>query len=304
VRKSGIGWLVALVTLVCAMTVVASPAVAYEAKVPPWSICFNNEQAAETVASHMPLEPANGATVTAGTPVTFSGESTHALTFSVASSEALLSSPDIDSGSGSQSGAFNKFTSTKATATPRTIYWRASFAFTPGECESPSTFTTPVRTLVVAPSEAELATARRQQEEAAAAKKKLEEESIIPPATGSVSLDISTLDVKSTGVVARLTCTGTATCSGKLTLTAEIAGKGKRKRAKAATIGTAGFSIPAGETTAVELELSPTGRALLKTDHGRLNAVLTLLKSSPTPVQTHSENVRLVQEKVATSKKR
>jgi hypothetical protein len=134
------------------MTVSAVPAQALEYGLPPWLVCSDNKEAAEVGARYMPLEPANGATVPGGTPVTFSGESTHALTFNVASSEALVSSPDIDTGVGSQLGAFYRFTSTKAAAMPRTVYWTASFTFTPGDCESPSTFTTPVRTLVVAPS--------------------------------------------------------------------------------------------------------------------------------------------------------
>ncbi len=159
-----------VVVLVCAMAVLASPAYAVESKPPPWFICAEGVVTDEAVAHGMHLEPANGATVPVGTPVTFSGETKQALTFSVASSQALMSSPDIDSGMGSQSGAFYKFTSAKATATPRTIYWTASFTLTPEDCESPSTFTTPVRTLVVVPSEAELAAARKQQEEAAAKK--------------------------------------------------------------------------------------------------------------------------------------
>ncbi len=244
----------------------------------------------------MPLEPANGATVPAGTPVTFSGESNQALTFSVASSQALLSSPDIDSGMGSQSGAFNEFTSTKATATPRTIYWAASFTFIPEDCETPSTFTTPVRTLVVTPSEAELAAAKRQQEEAAAKKRQEEEAAAVTP-TGSVSLDGSTITVASSGEAAvKLACTGTATCAGKLTLTGKNTTK-KGKKAKTETIGTATFSIPTGKTATIELDLNAAGRALLGADHGRLSASLTILKSSPAPSQTHAENVRLVQKK-------
>jgi hypothetical protein len=155
--QSCVRWLVAVGALSCSMTVLASPAVAYEIGKPsPSLICLTAKHAAEVGVEHLALEPANGATVPAGTSVAFSAEPLlkNAPTFSIASSSALLSSPDIDSGMGSQSGAFYRFTSTKATATPRTIYWTASFTFTPDECESPSTFTTPVRTLVVAPSEA------------------------------------------------------------------------------------------------------------------------------------------------------
>jgi hypothetical protein len=201
----------------------------------------------------MRLEPANSATAQAGTPVTFSGESNQALTFSVASSQALLSSPDIDSGMGLQSGAFYKWTSARATATPRTIYWTASLTFTPDDCESPTTFTTPVHTLVVTPSEAEL-TAKRQQEEEAA-KKKLAEEAAAKKqeeeAVGSVILDGLIVHVENNREAAvKLTCSDIATCAGKLTLTANsMAGSGKARRARTETksIGTASFSIAARE---------------------------------------------------------
>jgi hypothetical protein len=309
--RSGIGWLLTLGALSCAMTIPAGLARALEYGGSPSLICADNKQSAEVGASHMPLEPANGATVPAGTPVTFSGESTYALTFSVASSEALLSSPDIDGGAGSQSGALYEFASTKATATPRTVYWTASFTFTPGDCESPSTFTTPVRTLIVAPTEAELAaTKMRQEEEAArknleaeAAAKKKEEEAA---AAASVVLDGLTVDVENSREAAvKLTCSDVATCAGKLTLTARgTTRKDRKTKAKATAIGTARFSIPAGKTTTVELALNAAGRALLGADHGRLSASLTVLRSSPAPSQTHTESVQLVQEKVVKGTKR
>jgi len=254
------------------------------------------------------LEPANGATVPAGTPVVFSAEPLlkNAPTFSVASSPALLSSPDIDSGTGSQSGAFYKFTSTKATATPRTIYWAASFTFTPEGCEGPSTFTTPSRTLMVVPSEAELAAAKRQQEEAAAkkrseeeaaTKKKREEEAAAP--TGSVLFVWSVgrgIKVQSGAAGFKVTCRGTATCSGKLTLMVKIPFK-KGKKTKTTTIGTTTFSVPPGKTATIKLELNAAGKALLSADHGRLGATLSILKSSPAPSQTHTDSVHLVQQK-------
>jgi hypothetical protein len=313
-KRCGVGWLVALGAVGFAMAVAAVPAQALEYGEAPWLVCADSKEAAEVGARYMPLEPANGATVPAGTPVTFSGESTHALTFSVASSEALLSSPDIDTGVGSQSGAFYRFTSTKATAAPRTIYWTASFTFTPEDCEGPSTFTTPVRTLVVAPSEAELAAAKRQQEEAAV-KRKQEEETVAnkkreeeqaAAVAGSVSLNGSTIMVNTSGkATVKLTCTGTGTCTGKLSLTSKVPlRKGKRAKTKTETLGTAGFSISRGKTASVEVPLNAAGRTLLGAAHGHLGAVLTILKSSPVPVQTATENVRLVQLKAAKAKRR
>jgi hypothetical protein len=90
-RCISVGWLVALGALGC-LVVPISPALGYTAD-PPSSalICVTARVGAELTVEHMHLEPANSATVPAGTPVTFSGESNRALTFNVASSQALLS---------------------------------------------------------------------------------------------------------------------------------------------------------------------------------------------------------------------
>jgi hypothetical protein len=268
---------------------------------PPWVICRSAWRAAQSATQAMRLEPANSATVPAGTPATFSGESNQALTFSVASSQALLSSPDIDSGMGLQSGAFYKWTSGKATATPRTIYWAASLTFTPEDCESPTTFTTPVHTLVVTPSEAEL-TAKRQQEDEAA-KKKLAEEAAAKKqeeeAVGSVILDGLIIEVENNREAAvELTCSDIATCAGKLTLTASSrSGSGKARRARTESIGTASFSIVAREQATVKFALDKAGRALLRAAHGHLSATLTIVRTAPLPSKTQIERVRLEQLK-------
>ena len=122
-----------------------------------------------------------------------------------------------------------------------------------------------------------------------------------PAATGSISLDGSSITVQSGGAAAvKLTCTGTATCTGKLTLTARTKGK---KKAKTETIGTASFSIPAGKTAAVKLALNATGRALLNAAHRHLSATLTILKASPSPTQTNTDSVHLTQQKATKAKK-
>lgn len=125
------------------------------------------------------------------------------------------------------------------------------------------------------------------------------------PATGSVSLDGSAIPVQSSGAAAvKLTCTGTVTCSGELTLTAKsTTKKGKKKKTKTTTIGTAGFSIPAGSTATVKLSLNGAGKALLKAAHGHLSATLTILKSSPSPTQTSTDSVHLSQQKASKAKK-
>jgi hypothetical protein len=137
--------------------------------------------------------------------------------------------------------------------------------------------------------------------------------SATPAASGSVSLTSTHITTTSSGEAAvKLSCKGTGTCRGKRTLTVRTqgmfekrgrSGKGGQRRSKTTTIGTASFSIAAGKTVTLELKLNPAGRALLSAGHGRLNATLTILKSSPAPSQTHTANVRLVQQKVIKGKK-
>ena len=146
-----------------------------------------------------------------------------------------------------------------------------------------------------AKAEAETAAAtKKHQEEEAAAKKKTEEAAT----TGSVSLDGSVITVQDSGEAqVKLACTGTGTCSGKLTLTVKARGKDKHKHSKTTIIGTATFSIWPGKTATVELELNARVRALLSSNHGRLSAMLTVLKASPAPSQTHADSVQLVQRR-------
>jgi hypothetical protein len=116
-----------------------------------------DETFAYLVALRATLSPAEGATVPVGTPVPFTGygNAEAPVSFAVASSPVLLANPDIDSGLGSAQPAPAEsytFTSTRASATPRTVYWDASFS-TAGlkECEgqTPKIETTQPRTLTV-----------------------------------------------------------------------------------------------------------------------------------------------------------
>jgi hypothetical protein len=166
------------------------------------------------------------------------------------------------------------------------------------------TFATPLST------QEEAAITKKHEEEAAAKKKEESgvlgtKEEMKAPATGSISLDGSTISVESNHEAAvRLTCTGTATCAGKLTLTVKVTtGKGTKKHTRTETIGTATFSVATGQTEAIKLTLNGTGRDLLSAAHGQLGATLTILKSSPSPSKTQTENVRLVLRKAKKSKK-
>jgi hypothetical protein len=132
----------------------------YTAEITPQDECYAAGRAA-VAALEVKLAPSNETTVQAGRAVTFSGYSEAPLTFAVASSAALLSSPDIESTLASEQpqpsgGPLYSLTSTKASATPGTVYWDASFSNdTLPECaEFRTTLTTKARTLMVLPAPA------------------------------------------------------------------------------------------------------------------------------------------------------
>jgi Divergent InlB B-repeat domain len=81
------------------------------------------------------------------------------------------------------------------------------------------------------------------------------------------------------------------TCSGKLTLTVQVA-KTRRRKAHTLTLGSAGFSVTAGKRAALDVHLSTTAGALLNADHGRLHAAATLALTglkpgTPTAISLH-----------------
>ena len=91
-------------------------------------------------------------------------------------------------------------------------------------------------------------------------------------------------------------------CRGRLTLRVGTKTKGER-RSKTRTIGTGRFSIATAKTRAktkiviVKVKLNRVGRALLRADHGRLHASLTIIRLSPPSVQTQTASVRLTLQK-------
>ena len=118
-------------------------------------------------------------------------------------------------------------------------------------------------------------------------------------ASASVSLDGSIIRVQgSHDALVKLSCTGEATCVGKLTLSAKsTTGKGSDRRTRKHTIGTASFSIPPGRTATITLALNSAGRALLKSDHGPQGVSLTVLKRAPAPSAAHTYAVHLAQRR-------
>jgi hypothetical protein len=138
------------------LVVVATASGADPGPPPAWLDC-STQTAAELASLEYSLRPSDGATVVAGTTVTFSGDAAHPVTFVLASSPDRVSTPDIDGGPGTPQPGMSSpgsstyaFTSTKAAAIPRTIYWAASFTSGSSGCAG-STQTTKTRTLTIQP---------------------------------------------------------------------------------------------------------------------------------------------------------
>jgi hypothetical protein len=126
-------------------------------------------------------------------------------------------------------------------------------------------------------------------------------------ATGSVSLGGTTLTVSGGGVArVKLECRGSASCRGKLTLSAKIASKGEGKGMLARTvrIGTTSFTIPGDEAKTVRVKMDAAGRALLGAGHGRVSAHLTIRELAPGPRNTQATTVHLVEQRAAWARKR
>jgi hypothetical protein len=145
--------------------------------------------------------------------------------------------------------------------------------------------------------------AKTQAEREAAAK--ASQQSAPPPSSPPITTP-SSVSLASTGItvqrgrvsLVQLECLGAASCNGKLTLSAKIAtkAKGAKKHSHTIAIGTANFSISGDETETVKLDINATGRALLSADHGRLSASLAILELAPSPENTLTKAVRLVQQ--------
>jgi hypothetical protein len=140
--------------------------------------------------------------------------------------------------------------------------------------------------------------------EANAAKRKAREEAeararaLAEASLGEVSLASTGIAVQGDGMAfVKLGCKGGESCGGKLTLSAQATSKAKGKKKRTITIGTAGFSIAAGKTATVKVKLNAAGRGLLKANHERLVANLTIMKLTPAPEHIQTASVRLSGER-------
>ena len=113
-------------------------------------------------------------------------------------------------------------------------------------------------------------------------------------ATATVAIAGSTISVSKKGAATiTLSCAGSATCVGKLTVLV----KTKGKHVRSVTLGTGSFSIAAGTKKAIVVKLSSAGRSLLKAGHGHLSAVMTVDKTSPAPDAKQTRDVLVSQKR-------
>lgn len=253
-------WRFAIVVLVLAGAISASNARGYEATPAPWAICSGTAVADQGVLERS-LTPTEGATVSAGAPLTFSGRSEAPLTFSVASSPQLLGITDIAGGLGvlqppgnSTEGPAYALTTT-APAQPGMLYWSASFS-TAGlsSCAgvSPTTYTTQVRTLTVVPAVASSAPTRQTPQVQRTA-------TLIPEVEIKAP---SHLRLTRPHLLYRVRCT--ASCAGTTSILAFVAHRGRKqlKPEPALDLAPEPVSIAAPGGGVLRLSRRYTGRAL------------------------------------------
>lgn len=112
----------------------------------------------------------------------------------------------------------------------------------------------------------------------------------------SVSLVGRAITVQRNGRAAvKLSCGGTVKCAGILKLTVKARPRKKRHPGNAEIIAISKFTVAPHKTTVIELKLNRAGRSLLKAAHGRLSALLTIIKTSPAPSRINKQSVRLTQ---------
>jgi len=130
-----------------------------------------------------------------------------------------------------------------------------------------------------------------------------------PPITAPSSVSLASTDIMlQSGHVSlvELECLGEASCNGKLALSVKVAAKtkGGKTRTHMVAIGTADFLISGDETKTVKLDINTTGRRLLAAEHGRLNASLAILELPPSPKNTLTKVVRLIQQQIRVKRRR
>jgi hypothetical protein len=94
-----------------------------------------------------------------------------------------------------------------------------------------------------------------------------------------------------TGAAIRLLRTGAGECRGTVTLRYKQKVRGKRFKLR--TIGSARFSIAPGRSQVVKIKLNKLGRKLFLAGHGKLNASLAVVRTSPAPKLAKTASVRL-----------
>ena len=94
-----------------------------------------------------------------------------------------------------------------------------------------------------------------------------------------------------TSAAIRLLRNGSGLCRGTVTLRYKQKLNGKRFKLK--SIGSASFSIAPGKGQVVKIKLNKLGQTLFRAGHGKLNASLAVLRTTPAPKLGKTASVRL-----------
>jgi hypothetical protein len=101
-----------------------------------------------------------------------------------------------------------------------------------------------------------------------------------PPPKAVVALHGHTFSVSGRIVSLPLTCQGASTCTGRITLRTAKAFASAKKKKRKLKLGSARFSIPAGQTKRVRIKLSKRGSALIRKGHSLKAVAIVGGKSS------------------------
>jgi hypothetical protein len=279
------------VVIVIAATIVASSARAYTVGPPSESLICGSEASAQLAVVENFLSPANGLTVAVGSPITLSSVSSQPLSFAIASSAALLSTPNLDSGPGSPGpppanaagSELYSFTSTKASASAGTVYWQASFstAEMPHCAEYVRTETTAVRTLTVLPAPAPAPTPPAQTPSVPTVTPDL-----TPPAPVRINIGSKRFQLAHPTVTYTVKCD--ERCTGNVEYDVVVHHRRKVDRVHWPTLASKAFSIQATAGGEQQLSYRFTGSALrlLKRLAQEGDAIAMDLRASARPVES------------------
>lgn len=135
---------------------------------------------------------------------------------------------------------------------------------------------------------------RRQTQEELEKQRRQERDELLEARSAVAHVRPGSLEIRGAGMATiRMRCSGDARCGGRARLAVRASGgHGRHHRMRA--IGSARFSIGAGDAAVVKVALTKRGRRLLRAHRGRLRVRLEVIQRTPTPRRAQSRHVLLV----------